>query len=90
MQTASTKTFIERELTRLKCPIDSDAVLYLATVYTDVYGTEPDYFKKLGEYLEILADYDIGDTENGKMDRKTVEIFAEDELDIPIRWWLHF
>ena len=69
--------FVVQELDRLGCRVDVDAVQYLAQVWLKLYGADLD---KLAGYLEILADYDYGDTETGKMDRKTVEFFLEEEL----------
>ena len=69
--------FVVQELNRLGCPVDVDAVQYLAQVWLKLYGADLD---KLTGYLEILADYDYGITETGKMDRKTVEFFLEEEL----------
>ena len=76
--------FIEQVLGEYKRCIDSDAAVYLATKWSKLYRNFDKLTKmtKLIEYLEILADYDC-DTENGKIDRKTVEIFIEDEIQKP-------
>ena len=65
-------------LKEFKCKIDSDALEYLVGEWNKRYGLEE--MDKLREYMEILADYDYGDTESGCLDQKTVEIFIEDEL----------
>jgi len=76
--TITIRRFIAHELERRGCPIDADAAEYLAHVWQKLHG--PDSLDTLAGYLEILADYDYGDTESGQMDCKTVECFLDEEL----------
>lgn len=73
------KLFITQELGRRGCLLDDDALTCFATVWQKQYGTAD--VKLLQGFLEILADYDC-DTENGRLDYKTVELFLDDELGI--------
>ena len=66
---------IEKTLQEFKCKLDQDALEYLAEVWEKRCRN-----RNLREWMKILADYDYGDTESGCMDRKTVEIFLDDEI----------
>lgn len=72
------QTTIAKLLNTYKCRIDPDALDFLTQEWSKRFGTNDS--TKLCASMEILADYDYGDTESGCVDLKTVEEFFNEEF----------